>query len=357
LPDVQDNTERILYRLSLDPKARALAEKLLGRFRCLVGNLPASADHHHSEPGGLYSHSVEVALGTLEAFEGNIIMERKPDGSVDSFRSSRNRPRWQYATFIAALCHDLGKLFDFELKADGRRWYPLRQTYVDFVRVDRKPLTVTWNSERQHGAHALLSCFLIHHLLSPEDADYLGLPRLIHIAETLVGSHSRTKGSHVGQSVKKADQKSVERAHVALAARPDSKIGQFLEALEELIVGGQLNVNVPGAQVWVSGEKTAVVVPLSLDLVRDRLMERKVVLPPNIHFYNTLRNANLVDADKIGHCVRQIKVPGKHGTVSLSALIFPTEKVIPKQILPTLPVIQFEIETAPEAEVVAVDGV
>ena len=36
-------------------------------------------------------------------------MERKPDGSVDSFRSSRNRPRWQYATFIVALCHDLGK--------------------------------------------------------------------------------------------------------------------------------------------------------------------------------------------------------------------------------------------------------
>lgn len=50
LPEVQDMTERILYRLSLDPEARALAEKLLGRFRCLVGNLPASADHHHSEP-------------------------------------------------------------------------------------------------------------------------------------------------------------------------------------------------------------------------------------------------------------------------------------------------------------------
>ena len=71
---------------SLDPKARALAGRLLGRFRCLVGNLPASADHHHSETGGLDAHSVEVALGTLEAFEGNIMMERKPDGSVDSFR-------------------------------------------------------------------------------------------------------------------------------------------------------------------------------------------------------------------------------------------------------------------------------
>lgn len=356
MPEVQDNTERILYRLSLDPKARALAEKLLGRFRCLVGNLPASADHHHFEPGGLYTHSVEVALGTLEDFEGNIIMERKPDGSVDSFRSSRNRPRWQYATFIAALCHDLGKLFDLELKAEERRWYPVKQTYADFARVDRKPLTITWKANRQHGAHALLSCFLIHHLLSSEDVDYLGLPRLIHIAEMLVGSHSRTKGNPISQSVKKADQTSVERAHVSLAARPDSKVGQFLEAFEELIAGGQLSVNVPGAQVYVSGEKAAVVVPLVLDLARDRLMERKVVLPPNIHFYNILRNANLVEADNIGHCVRRIKVAGKHRTVSLSALIFPTDKVIPKQILPTLPVIQFEIEAEPEAEVAAVEG-
>jgi hypothetical protein len=155
--------------------------------------------------------------------------------------------------------------------------------------------------------------------------------------------------------MKKADQASVERAHVSLAARPDSKIGQFLEALEELIAGGELGVNVPGGQVYVFGEKTAVVVPLALELARDRLRERKVVLPPNTHVYNMLRNANLVEADKVGHCVRRIKVASKQGSVSLSALIFPTEKVVPKQILPTLPAVQFEIEIE-QAEVAAVEG-
>ena len=84
--------ERALYRLSLDPQARALAERLLKRFRGMVGNLPASAEDHHSESGGLYEHSLEVGLKALEEFEGNIIMERKPDGSIDSFRSARNRP-------------------------------------------------------------------------------------------------------------------------------------------------------------------------------------------------------------------------------------------------------------------------
>ena len=105
-------TELILYWLSLVIQVRALAERLLDRFAVTVGDLPASATHHHAEPGGLYRHSLEVALKALEEFEGNMKMEQRSDGSVDSFRSSRNRSRWQYATFIAALCHDLGNLFE-----------------------------------------------------------------------------------------------------------------------------------------------------------------------------------------------------------------------------------------------------
>src|SRR5436853_2528270 len=201
IPESMTIEEQIRNWRALDLRVRALAERLLQRFAVTVGDLPASAAHHHAEAGGLYRHSLEVALKALEEFEGSMKMERRPDGSVDSFRSSRNRPRWQYATFIAALCHDLGKLFDLELRTEERRWYPLQQTYADFVRVDRKLLTISWKPERQKGAHALLSCFLIHHLLSPEDADYLGLPRFIHIAEMLVGSHSRSKGSPIGQTL------------------------------------------------------------------------------------------------------------------------------------------------------------
>src|SRR5438105_883938 len=130
LSSVAEITERILYWLSLDMQVRALAERLLQRFADTVGDLPASAKHHHSEAGGLHRHSLEVALKALEEFEGNIIMERRTDGSVDSFGSSRNRPRWQYATFIAALCHDLGKVFDLEVRGGEQRWCPLHQPSI-----------------------------------------------------------------------------------------------------------------------------------------------------------------------------------------------------------------------------------
>jgi hypothetical protein len=77
------------------------------------------------------------------------------------------------------------------------------------------------------------------------------------------------------------------------------------------------------------------------------------VLPGNTHFYNLLRNANLVDADAAGMCIRPIRATVDGHTVSLKALIFPTDKVIPKSMLPTLPkTTQFEIENEPQQAVV-----
>jgi hypothetical protein len=341
--------ERILYWLSLDTQVRALAERLLQRFALTVGDLPASAAHHHAEPGGLYRHSLEVALKALEEFEGNMVMERRADGSVDSFRSSRNRPRWQYATFIAALCHDLGKLFDLEVRGKGETWCPIHEPYAEFGRRTKTPVA-SWRGDREHGAHARASLVLLHHVISREDVAYLGVPRLEHLFSCLAEGHSKSTASLLSVAVSRADQANVEHAQAVIAARPDSKAGQLLQAFQELIANGEMGVNVPGAQVYVEADKAAVVVPMAITLVRDRLKARGISLPPNIKLYDILRNARLVDADAAGRSVRRIKVQGRQGPVSLSALIFPAEKVVPKLILPTLLPTQFEILTEPAAE-------
>jgi hypothetical protein len=341
--------EQILYRLSLDFRSHELAEALLARFRTLVGDLPASEQHHHSRPGGLYQHSLEVALRTLEDLAGTTVTERRPDGSIDSFQSARNRPRWQYATLVAALSHDVGKLFEMDLRIGDTRWRPFAEPYLEFVRRNRKSPTLQWKPERQHGDHAVLSpALLFRHLLTPDDIDYLGEPRVKSIITTLVGSHKGQESDDpVARAVSTADQASVERAHPEIAVRPDSKTGWFLRILEEMIVNGEINVNMRGAQVFVSGEKTAVVMPAVLNLVRERLrVMHKVTLPENVHFYNQLRNSNLVQADAAGMCVRKIKATaGGHTAGGLSALIFSTDKVIPKSMLPTLAETHFEIDT------------
>lgn len=345
--------ERILYWLSLNMEARALAERLLERFAVTVGDLPASAAHHHAESGGLYRHSLEVALKALEEFEGNMVMERRPDGSVDSFRSSRNRPRWQYATFIAALCHDLGKLFELDVRGKRETWCPLDEPYAQFGRRTKTPVA-SWRPDREHGAHAMLSGFLMHHVLTWQDVAYLGLPRLLHLGSCLSAAHSGDSENPLSRMVSSGDRASVAQAEAVFAAQPDSKVGLLIEAFQELITNGELNVNILSAQVYVEGGKAAVVVPVAISMARERLKARGITLPSNVRIFNMLRNAGLVDADQAGRSVRKIKVPGKQGTVSLSALIFPTEKVVPKQILSTLPSSHFEIVTEPATEATAV---
>jgi hypothetical protein len=346
MQSVETMTERILYWLSLNTQVRALAERLLERFAVTVGDLPASAQHHHAEPGGLYRHSLEVALKALEEFEGNIAMERRSDGSVDSFRSSHNRPRWQYATFIAALCHDLGKLFELDVRGKGETWCPLDEPYAEFGRRTKTPVA-SWRPDRQHGAHAYVSGFLMHHVLTRQDIAFMGLPRVLHLGSCLADAHSKESASPLSQMVSRGDQASVEQAQPVIAAQPDSKVGYLLQTFQELIANGEMGVNGPGAQVYVEGDKAAVVVPISIAMARDRLAAKQIVLPPNINLYNLLRSARLVDADQTGRSVRQIKLQGRQGPISLSALIFPTDKVVPKQILATLSPTHFEIETEP----------
>src|SRR5260370_11258951 len=222
MPQSSTIKERVLYWLSLDTQVRALAERPLEGFAVTVGALPASAAHHHAEAGGLYRHSLEVALKALEEFEGNMIMERRLDGSVDSFRSSRNRPRWQYATFIAALCHDLGKLFELEVRGKGETWCPLDEPYAQFGRRTKTPVA-SWRPGREHGAHAKLSSFLMHHVLSREDIAYLGLRRFVHMTSCLSDGHSNSSGGALSQMVRRGDQARVEQPQPPTAAPPRSQ--------------------------------------------------------------------------------------------------------------------------------------
>ncbi len=353
MPSVEEIAEKILYWLSSDLQVRALAERLLHRFAETVGDLPASERHHHAEPGGLHRHSLEVAEKALEEFEGNIVMEHRSDSTVDSFRSSRNRPRWQYATFIGALCHDLGKVFDLEVRGKAETWSPIHERYCDFGRRVKTPMA-SWDPDREHGEHAERSAWLLHHVLSPEDIAYLGKPRVEHLYRCLEEGHSKGMTGLLSEMVKQADQASVEQAQPAIAARHDSKVGLLIQTWQELMRDGQMWINTLGAQVWVEGERTAVIVPVSVSMARDRLKERNLVLPPNANLYNQLRSAGLVESNQRGLNVWNIRVQGKHGPVPLSALIFPTEKVVPTEIVPTLPATHFEIEIEPKAEAAAV---
>jgi hypothetical protein len=336
-------TENILSRLPEEMDCRSHGARVMAKLRDLVGDLPASADHHHSSRFGLLQHSLEVALKMLEEFEKTLLADVPPDLAV--FNTAADPLQTQYLYFLAGLGHDLGKLFDLELVAGGRRWSPLNQAYAEFLRqVKREPM-LEWNAKRVRGGHARFSPWLMHHLLSPADVRFIGLKRLPELITALTGTHTADQPTPLARLVSRLDQQSVEQAAPEwMIKRLDSKVNQFIGALRHLISDGRLRVNTLGAPVYVKGDKAAVVIPRSLSAARDFLkQEDKISLPSNHHLYDLLAQAEVVEADEKRQCVKRIRVRGKRGPVELYALIFATNTIIPQQILPVLPKVTFEL--------------
>jgi hypothetical protein len=281
----------------------------------------------------------------LEQSSAAPVTERPPDGTLDRFGNSGNRSRWQYLYFLAGLCHDLGKLFEMDVRQGSRRWSPLHETYADFLRQAKTNPIMRWRADRVRGAHALFSPSLVHHLIGCSDFKYLGREGLTQLVEAIIGTHNTEQETPVARVLSKLDQKSVEEAAPEwMLNRTDSKVNQFVRALRSLIESGELGVNSFAAPVFVEDDKAAVIVPRAIQSARDLLKHDKVTLPGNIHLYDLLSQSGLVEADNAGRCVRKIRISGKHGPVELSALIFATETIVPKRMIPTLPRLRFEIQ-------------
>jgi conjugal transfer pilus assembly protein TraI len=341
---IENLMHRVLERTSFSGESRDLADRVFARLRDLVGDMPASADHHHSESNGLLQHSLEVAVKMLDEFE--------------KVKTTEDSAQWQYVAFLAGLGHDLGKLFDMDIQAGDQRWSPLHETHAEFLQHIKVEPVLRWDKGRLRGGHAQLSPWLMHHLLSPDDIRFIGLERLPQLTAALTGTHARDldRSTPLARLVSKLDQESVEQAAPDwMNKRPDSKVNQFVRALRNLISDGGLSVNTPGAPVYVMGDKAAVVVPLSIGAVRHYLkQEAKSKLPSNHRLYDLLAQAELVEADENGQCVKRIRVPGKRSPVELSALIFNQGTIIPQQILPTLPKVTFEIVREKTKQAVAI---
>ncbi len=77
---------------------------VIARFAEFVHLLPASEAGHHAQPGGLFTHAVEVANLALDLRRGQILPRGAPPEAI-----GEQAHRWTYAVFVAALLHGIGK--------------------------------------------------------------------------------------------------------------------------------------------------------------------------------------------------------------------------------------------------------
>lgn len=140
---VQKNAELMVQlRLALDLEEELYTSQalpLIMRTALLCGSLPASEGVHDAGPGGLFRHSLLVALNAVTSFK--------------SVQSETPKARMSLCILWAALIHDLGKIItDFDISDEhGNSFDPFKQSLEEFMAASESSIMcVRFRAQRSH---------------------------------------------------------------------------------------------------------------------------------------------------------------------------------------------------------------
>lgn len=231
---------------------------LLESLADFVQMLPASEAHHHSQPGGLWIHTLEVADAALTLRAG---MELPAGASTEERK--RLEHRWTYAVLAAALLHDVGKpvtdvkvtLFNEDPRA-GRPWTPLAGP-MRFAGAHWYSVAFSDSTQRDYQAHQKLAAMLLHQFVPARILRWLSEDTNV-LTQLLAYLAGEDPDGTLAGIVKRADSDSVRRNLLHgprtrfSSARTRPLIERLMEALRRMLrEGGQLPLNRPGAAGWV----------------------------------------------------------------------------------------------------------
>jgi len=253
---------------------RALFEAAIRNYACFVQELPASEIHHHSAPGGMLDHGLEVTKGALAIRRGHML----PPGAEPE-ALAKQADRWTYAVFTGALLHDIGKpAVDQIIRIFGPSKMPLGQWipwngpmaanhhyHMDFVRP------------RRYGLHPRVGPLLAHHIIPPVGLTWLSEDQALVEPWVCLISGDMESAGVLGQIIHEADSRSVARnlgageAGQFPSARTTPLHKKLLTGLRFLIAEGHLPLNRNGAAGWLDHDDLWLVSKRTVDALRDHL--------------------------------------------------------------------------------------
>ena len=138
----------------------------------IVHLTPASEYDHHQGYGGLFTHSLEVAYYAANDAKTTIF-----DRSASPKDLYLNKRRWILTAVLAALAHDIGKVFtDMEITAPNGQHWVQDEPIVDWLRKNGiKSYYISFRPGREHNAHKSASLANNGMLIPKETFTFLGL--------------------------------------------------------------------------------------------------------------------------------------------------------------------------------------
>lgn len=232
-------------------------------YASFVHLLPASEAHHHRGLGGLFRHGLEVAFWSLMKQEGVVLGER----DLTPTEKHERVVVWRLASFVAGLCHDLGKpVLDINVHTKDDEWNPHGEFLTDFLKSKRADrYYVVWRPNRDKTDHEVFAGMAVKQIVAPELWKlFLGQSRhrnsdvTVEILKAITGTVTHEKS--LPDLVKKADQDSVSRdlatigksaPLVALNNSTALPIDLFVvNAITDILLAKTFAINEPGAPVW-----------------------------------------------------------------------------------------------------------
>lgn len=272
---VEPKIKLILAQSGLDAETSQWLSETFYALVEMVQLLPASQSHHHSGPGGLARHTIEVANIACRIRRGRLL----PKGVSQEERTAEQH-RWTVAIILAACLHDAGKVIsDIQvdgLSRDGKqlRWNPSGGS-MPAIGIDRYRVTF---ADHNYSEHAQLGADLLPMLCPKPMMSWLGANASLMTAlrAYLTGARDTTlEVQSISDIVTKADQASVKmdigqgtqvRFNVA-RTRPLIEI--LMESLNHLLLSDGFKLNQSGGAAFVHEGDIYMVSKTTADRVRD----------------------------------------------------------------------------------------
>lgn len=248
----------------------------INHFARFVQQLPASEVHHHSGPGGMLVHGLEVCVSALKIRRSYLLSSNEGAEEV-----SRKQDLWTYAVFTGALCHDLAKpavdqmitLYD-ESGDNSFDWDP----WSTFMDEQGAWYTSHFRRNRTYRLHEKASSLLISRIIPAQGMSWLASDQAIfrQWLASLSGDHEQAES--MGEIISQADGKSVANNLGADTSRmPSVKTKplheKMLTSLRYLLLEGKLPLNRNGAAGWVKGDCCWLVSKRTVDAIRDQMTQ------------------------------------------------------------------------------------
>ncbi len=288
----RDTFDRLLI-----PVLRALAD--------WIQLLPASEQHHHCGAGGLFRHSLEVAVLAGRLADSVIFAS-----DVSPMQRKECEVRWRAAVVVAGLLHDVGKpLSDLVVSdaAGSQRWQPLLESLSDWTqRHALEQYYLHWRVGRGK-AHEQQGLLLVPRLVPTAFLAWLTEPGQDMLQSMLLAIACLDPENKVSRLILEADRLSVSQDLAPERVDHRESVNQLplyqrmLGAMRRLLLQGQWQVNVAGGRVWVLAEGVFIVwggaaadihealtgdaiqgVPRDEDFLADELLDRGLAIagPP-----------------------------------------------------------------------------